>query len=90
MSNATLKTVFSKLPAKTHCEILSKLSSYVSILNDEASEHQLEFIVTSMDEVSNGSGLQIVSLFMWHDDELPDVLKPLANEILSNLTTTNA
>lgn len=90
MSNVTLKSVLSKLPAKTHCDILARLAPYVSILYDRASESQLKYIATSMDEVSNGSGLQIITLLMWPHDDLPEVLKPLAAEILSNLTAVNA
>jgi len=47
-------------------------------------------MAASIDEVSNGSGLQIVTLLMWPDDELPEGLKSLPNEILSNLTAVNA
>ena len=90
MSNATLKAVLRKLTPEAQCNIYTRLNPYVSTLNDETSEHQLNCIVTSMSEVSNGSGLQIVSLFLWPHDDLPEVLEPLANEILSNLAISNA
>ena len=90
MSLSTLTAVTSNLPAQNQCEILDKISSYASILYGNASPHQLEFIAASLDEVSNGSGLQLIAVMLWPEDELPKGLKSLPNEILSNFTAINA
>ena len=90
MSLSTLTSVISSLPDQTRCEILGKVSSSASILYGGASTSQIAFMAASIDEVSNGSGLQIITLSMWPDDELPEELKPMTNEILSNLAAINA
>ena len=90
MSDVTLKAVLRELTPQVQCDIYTRFNPYVPILIDAASESQLKYIITSIDEVSNGSGLQIVSLFLWPHNDLPEVLKPLADEILSNLTAINA
>ena len=69
----SLSTVISGFPAKTRCEILGKISSYSSILYDSASTAQIEFMAASIDEVSNGSGLQLISILLWPSDDLTGI-----------------
>ena len=90
MSLSTLEAVFSDVDSQTTLAIYIELSAIAPKLRTDFSSSQIRSLATIIDKVSNGSGLQIITLYMLPSDEIPESLKSLPAEILSNLTAVNA
>ena len=85
----SLKTVSSVLnqfePYKT-VNIYQSMSLHATTLFIGANMDELKSIIDKISEVSNGSGLAIVSLLMWPDDNIPESFNSLVKEITDNLS----
>ena len=90
MSLSTLEAVFSDVDSQTTSAIYAELSAIAPKIYAEVSSSQIRSLATRIDKVSNGSGMQIITLWMLPGYELPEGLKSLPDEILSSLATIGA
>jgi len=88
MSLSTLKTVLSNLNTSVAVPIYTKLIHHAPTLYSGASQEQLVAIILDVDKVSEMTGLELVTIMLWPDDELPESLKSQEHEILSKFNSS--
>lgn len=86
MSLKTVYNVLDQFEISKTINISQAMSANAIKLFSGPSLNQLKDIVADISKVSNGSGLAIVSLLMWPDDEIPVEFNSFVNEIKTNLS----
>ena len=88
MTIQSLYPVLDKIDLEKRTDIMFFISNNIELLLMSHSIEDLRDFIKRLSLVSNNSGLQIVSLLIYPEDEIPQILKRLEQEILDNLTAT--
>ena len=85
MTAKALKTVLSEIETSKTVLIWEKLANdYHILLNGDPEDFNK--VVSEVDKVSEGMGLQIIKILMWPDDTLDKFFDTMAKEIRYKLT----
>ena len=84
MSLSTLDSVLVKISPRIACPVYREVLPNFGEMLRSRSDSDMKNLISRLNKITNNSGVNIVAIAMWPDDEMPESLAHLSAEIVAN------